>query len=323
MIGVAVPASSRPSTSTSGPPSITSSCTTAVLDERVPHRRITPLDGHVRGARPLRGTCNRAHERCVLWMREHVEHCPAWVFAPTSTARRAYASRRSAAVTTAVRIRLVGPMRVSRSSVPPCPRFGGGRRGSVRRVSGLTPQVLAEITTLGKTVLLIVAITFMVWALYTAMVYPKKHPDFPRDLNLYIVVTAVLFVAQIGAVVWVTGTQEVEHETTTEHGGTTGGETTGGETTGGETTGGEAAAGDAAAGMEVFETAGCASCHTLADAGATGTVGPDLDQAQPPAALVVDRVTNGKGAMPSFADSLDEQQIANVAAYVTSVAGAS
>jgi cytochrome c553 len=169
----------------------------------------------------------------------------------------------------------------------------------------------------------------MIWALYTAMIYPKKHPDFPRDLNLYIVVTAVLFVAQMGAVVWVTGTQEVEHEATSEeHGGstggeTTGGETTGGETTGGETTGGETAAGDAAAGKEAFESAGCASCHALADAGATGTVGPNLDQAQPPVELVVDRVTNGKGAMPSFADSLDEQQIADVAAYVSSVAGAS
>jgi mono/diheme cytochrome c family protein len=186
-------------------------------------------------------------------------------------------------------------------------------------VSGLTPQVLAEITTLGKTVLLIVAITFMLWALYTAMIYPKKHPDFPRDLNLYIVVTAVLFVAQMGAVVWVTGTQEVEHEASSgEHGGATGGETADG-----ETTGGKAAGGDAAAGKEAFESAGCASCHALADAGATGTVGPNLDQAQPPVELVVDRVTNGKGAMPSFADSLDEQQIADVAAYVSSVAGAS
>ena len=76
----------------------------------------------------------------------------------------------------------------------------------------LTPQLLAEITSLGKTVLLVVAITFMVWALYTAMIVPKKHPDFPRDLNLYIVITAALFVAQMGAVFWVTGTQEVEHE---------------------------------------------------------------------------------------------------------------
>ena len=32
--------------------------------------------------------------------------------------------------------------------------------------------------------------------------------------------------------------------------------------------------------------------------------------------LVVDRVTNGAGAMPAFGDQLDEQQIQDVAAYV-------
>jgi mono/diheme cytochrome c family protein len=32
-------------------------------------------------------------------------------------------------------------------------------------------------------------------------------------------------------------------------------------------------------GAELFATAGCAGCHTLADAGATGTTGPDLDGA--------------------------------------------
>jgi cbb3-type cytochrome c oxidase subunit III len=74
-------------------------------------------------------------------------------------------------------------------------------------------------------------------------------------------------------------------------------------------------------GKEIFQTVGCAGCHTLADAGSTGTVGPNLDDAKPPEALVVDRVTNGKGAMPSFKSSLDPQQIQAVASYVSSVAG--
>jgi mono/diheme cytochrome c family protein len=77
------------------------------------------------------------------------------------------------------------------------------------------------------------------------------------------------------------------------------------------------AKGDPTAGKQVFETAGCASCHTLKDAGASGTVGPNLDQAKPPADLVVDRVTNGKGAMPSFSGQLSAKQIADVAAYVS------
>jgi sulfite dehydrogenase len=75
--------------------------------------------------------------------------------------------------------------------------------------------------------------------------------------------------------------------------------------------------GDAAAGKEVFLTAGCADCHTLADAGSTGTVGPNLDEASPSADKVVERVTDGQGAMPSFKDVLSEQQIADVAAYVS------
>ena len=43
-----------------------------------------------------------------------------------------------------------------------------------------------------------------------------------------------------------------------------------------------------AAGKEVF-AANCVSCHTLADAGATGTVGPNLDERKPSADHVVER----------------------------------
>lgn len=74
--------------------------------------------------------------------------------------------------------------------------------------------------------------------------------------------------------------------------------------------------GDPTAGKQVFASAGCKSCHTLKDAGATGTVGPNLDEAKPPLDLVIDRVTNGKGVMPSFSGQLSEKQIADVAAYV-------
>ena len=69
-------------------------------------------------------------------------------------------------------------------------------------------------------------------------------------------------------------------------------------------------------GKSIF-AATCGSCHTLADAGTTGAVGPNLDQSKPPKALVIDRVTNGQGAMPSFKDSLDQQQIEAVAEYVS------
>lgn len=74
--------------------------------------------------------------------------------------------------------------------------------------------------------------------------------------------------------------------------------------------------GNAAAGKDIFTT-NCAACHTLADAGTSGTVGPNLDEAKPDAALVADRVTNGKGVMPPFKGTLSDQQIADVAAYVS------
>src|SRR5215207_9046958 len=61
----------------------------------------------------------------------------------------------------------------------------------------------------------------------------------------------------------------------------TGGATeTGGTETEGTETGGGSAEGDAAAGKTVFASAGCASCHTLSDAGSTGNVGPNLDEAK-------------------------------------------
>jgi mono/diheme cytochrome c family protein len=76
------------------------------------------------------------------------------------------------------------------------------------------------------------------------------------------------------------------------------------------------------AGKVVFTgSAGCIGCHTLADAGASGSVGPNLDAAKPSYDKVVERATNGQGVMPSFKDTLTEQQISDVAAYVSSVAG--
>ena len=82
------------------------------------------------------------------------------------------------------------------------------------------------------------------------------------------------------------------------------------------TSGGAAASGDVTAGAAVFGSAGCGGCHVLSAAGSTGNIGPSLDSRKLGEALVVDRVANGRGAMPPFQDQLNEQQIADVAAYV-------
>jgi mono/diheme cytochrome c family protein len=81
--------------------------------------------------------------------------------------------------------------------------------------------------------------------------------------------------------------------------------------------------GDPTAGKKIFQSAGCTSCHTLKDAGSTGTVGPNLDQAQPDYRKATARVTLGKSAMPSFKGQLSTQEIANVAAYVVTATGGS
>jgi len=79
-----------------------------------------------------------------------------------------------------------------------------------------------------------------------------------------------------------------------------------------------AGGGDPAAGKEVFlGVGGCGSCHTFADAGTSGSIGPNLDDAAPSLDLALDRITNGQGAMPAFSDQLTDQQIADVAAYVS------
>jgi cytochrome c6 len=73
-------------------------------------------------------------------------------------------------------------------------------------------------------------------------------------------------------------------------------------------------------GKSIFTTT-CGSCHTLSSAGTSGNVGPNLDSSKPSKELVTERVTNGRGQMPSFKDSLDEAQIQAVADYVSGAAG--
>jgi cbb3-type cytochrome c oxidase subunit III len=78
--------------------------------------------------------------------------------------------------------------------------------------------------------------------------------------------------------------------------------------------------GHATSGKDIF-TQNCGGCHTLADAGTSGTVGPNLDEKKPPKSLVVERVTNGKAPMPPFKGTLTDAQIQAVADYVSSTAG--
>lgn len=80
---------------------------------------------------------------------------------------------------------------------------------------------------------------------------------------------------------------------------------------------GAATEGDAENGKKLFASAGCGGCHTFSAAGSTGTVGPNLDDAAIEFDAAVQQIKNGGGGMPAFGDRLSDQEIADVAAFVT------
>ena len=173
--------------------------------------------------------------------------------------------------------------------------------------------MLLAITSEGKLGLGVLAGAFIVFALLSSFYFPSRNPDFPgKRLGLYIVVAVLFFLGLMAGVVFLAKEEEEAHgaEATETHATESGEEP---QTT---TEAAGAPEGDAAAGEAVFASAGCGGCHTLEAAGATGAVGPNLDEAKPEQALVIDRVTNGKGVMPSFSGQLSEKQIQDVAAYV-------
>ena len=167
--------------------------------------------------------------------------------------------------------------------------------------------VVAELSSGHKVGLAVVGAAFIVFALVSSFVLPRRMPNFPgRFMGLYLTIAVLFFVAMLAAVL-IFGKEKSEaagegHETTT--------------TTAQTTTAAPSATGDATAGKAVFASAGCASCHTLKDAGSHGTIGPDLDQLKPPEARIVTQVGNGGGPMPAFKGQLSAKQIQDVAAYV-------
>jgi len=84
--------------------------------------------------------------------------------------------------------------------------------------------------------------------------------------------------------------------------------------------GGGGAGAAAEAGRGVFVDT-CGSCHTLSAAGTSGVVGPALDGTSLDATAVEALMRSGRGAMPSFEGSLDDADIAAVAAFVAGAAG--
>jgi mono/diheme cytochrome c family protein len=135
---------------------------------------------------------------------------------------------------------------------------------------------------------------------------PSQRRDRPAPVSEAILVLAALGLAAVFAIAGYLVGRE-----TADSGGATVTVTEGGTTTGEATP-----TGDAAAGAEVFAAEGCGSCHTFTPAGATGTVGVNLDQTQLTAEQITTTVSAGRGAMPAFGERLSPEQIADVTAYI-------
>jgi cytochrome c oxidase subunit 2 len=179
-------------------------------------------------------------------------------------------------------------------------------------------------------ILTIVAAVLVGFSLVVSIVIPRRQPDFPgRSLRVFVIVVALLIAAMLTAVAVFGESHHFAAEGETTTGATTTGATT--TATGTETGAPEQPSGDPAAGKEIFTTDAqppCASCHTLQEANATGTVGPDLDQVLKgkDAAFIHESIVNPEaeiasgysdGIMPSvYGDQLDDQQLADLVAFL-------
>jgi len=178
----------------------------------------------------------------------------------------------------------------------------------------------------------IAALILVGFALVVSLVLPRRNPDFPgRHVGALVLVAALLIIAMLTAVE-VFG--ESHHVEAVAESGATETEPAPTESAPTETatTGtSEAPAGDAAAGKQIFTTSAqppCASCHTLAEANASGTVGPDLDQVLKgkDAAFIHESIVDPDaevasgftaGVMPAvYADQFDDQQLADLVAFL-------
>ena len=193
--------------------------------------------------------------------------------------------------------------------------------------------MLLALTSNQKLGLGLTAAVFISFSLLSALVIPRWRPDFPgRGLAVFVVLTLILMIAMLGAVE--VFAKEAEHgeaaaETTMPE--TTETQTTQTQTTTtAPTTTAAQPPGSPQAGRAVFVASGCGACHTFTAAGASGTVGPNLDQALKgkDAAFIhesiVDpnkEITSGysAGVMPqNFGQQLSQKQLDDLVAFLTS-----
>jgi cytochrome c551/c552 len=173
------------------------------------------------------------------------------------------------------------------------------------------------------------AAAFIIFALVSSFVLPRRNPDFPgrRHLWLYVGVVACFFAAMMSVIVFVAKeTTEAEAKSPT----------TPTSTRPAPPPPPPAIQGNPVTGKAFFSAQGCIACHTFKPAGSTATIGPNLDNVAADAKTanrgsLVQYVTESivdpnayivpkypAGVMPQdFAKKLSPKQIADLVAFIT------
>jgi mono/diheme cytochrome c family protein len=167
--------------------------------------------------------------------------------------------------------------------------------------------------------LALMAAAFIVFALVSSFLLPRKWPNFPgKYLWAYVAVVGCFFAGMMATVVFV-AKESAEAEAKAPPPRTA-----------------IAPVGNAANGKQLFQSAGCVACHTYTPAGSHGTTGPDLDK------LAADATKANRGTlvqyvhesivdpnayvvpgfpasvMPqNFGQQLSKSQIADIVAFLT------
>jgi len=182
----------------------------------------------------------------------------------------------------------------------------------------------------------IVAAALVGFSLFVSIVVPRRRPDFPgRSLRVFVLVSALLVVGMLTAVAVLGESHHFESEGGESAGVTNQPPTTAATSPTGTGTG-QQPAGDPVAGKEIFTTTAqppCATCHTLKEAGATQTIGPNLDEVLKgkDAAFIHESIVDPNaevatgyqpGIMPqTFGEQLDEKQLADLVAFLVEATG--
>jgi mono/diheme cytochrome c family protein len=162
----------------------------------------------------------------------------------------------------------------------------------------LAPVLIATLSAAQKAGIAGMGAAFMIFALVSSFVIPRYRPNFPgRRVWPYVGLVVCFFVAMMVVVVFVGREKsEAKAESTTAPAATT--------LPPGPPP--PAVTGDAVAGKALFAPNACATCHTFKPAGATATIGPDLDQ------LAADAQTANRGSLVQYTT----ESIVNPNAYV-------